>query len=95
MVSKPRLAAPVEGRFLHFNLAHSGALAVYAVSGRQEVGIDIERIRLLREAEEIAVLYFPECVNLNWRSLTATRQMEDFWLLDTEQGVVEGHRCRS
>src|SRR5712671_2612469 len=40
---KPRLAAAAWGNFLHFNLAHSDSLAVYAVSRGHEIGVDVER----------------------------------------------------
>lgn len=76
---KPRLAAPVAGRFLFFNLAHADALAVCAVSARHEVGIDIERVRPIREAEEIAAHFFSTRENAEWRSLPAGQQMEAFF----------------
>lgn len=40
---KPRLAE--SGRRLEFNLSHSGELALVAVSGELEVGVDVERVR--------------------------------------------------
>jgi len=43
---KPRLA----GEQLHFNLSHSGALALIAVCRDREVGVDVERLRPKREA---------------------------------------------
>lgn len=44
---KPRLADP-QGR-LRFNLSHSGEIALVAVSGELEVGVDVERVRPKRE----------------------------------------------
>ena len=44
---KPRLAG-AEGR-LRFNLSHSGEIALVAVSGEFEVGVDVERVRPKRE----------------------------------------------
>lgn len=44
---KPRLADPEEG--LRFNLSHSGELALVAVSGELEVGVDVERMRPKRD----------------------------------------------
>lgn len=41
---KPRLAEPTG---LHFNLAHSGADALFAFSRAGDVGIDLERVRRL------------------------------------------------
>ncbi|HEV2726651.1 MAG TPA: hypothetical protein VGV34_00060 [Solirubrobacterales bacterium] len=40
---KPRLAD--SPRRLEFNLSHSGELALVAVSGEHEVGVDVERVR--------------------------------------------------
>ncbi|HST69287.1 MAG TPA: hypothetical protein VLI94_06490 [Solirubrobacterales bacterium] len=40
---KPRLAGGEAG--LEFNLSHAGELALVAVSGEHEVGIDVERMR--------------------------------------------------
>lgn len=51
---KPALAgAPA----LHFNLAHSGGLALLAIA-RQELGVDVEAIRPLPDWEAIARHYF-------------------------------------
>jgi phosphopantetheinyl transferase len=44
---KPRLADP-EAQ-LRFNLSHSGEVALVAVSGAVEVGVDVERLRPKRE----------------------------------------------
>jgi 4'-phosphopantetheinyl transferase len=43
---------------LQFNLAHSDALALYAVTLRGSVGIDIERLRSIPDAEQIAASWF-------------------------------------
>jgi len=40
---KPRLAEP--SRRLEFNLSHSGGIALVAISGELEVGVDVERVR--------------------------------------------------
>ncbi len=50
---KPALADPRCG--LRFNLAHSGALAVCAVThGRRDVGVDVEHVKPLEDAESLA-----------------------------------------
>lgn len=51
---KPELRA---GEF-HFNLAHSGELALVAVTAGCTVGVDVERIRPVRQRDEIARRYF-------------------------------------
>lgn len=42
---KPRLAAPNADSPLHFNLSHSGDLALVAVAADRELGVDLERLR--------------------------------------------------
>jgi 4'-phosphopantetheinyl transferase len=43
-----------------FNLSHADNLAVYAISPDREVGIDVERIREVKEANIIATQWFEE-----------------------------------
>jgi 4'-phosphopantetheinyl transferase len=43
---------------LHFNVAHSGELALIGVTAGCEVGIDIERLRPVSHADHIARRYF-------------------------------------
>jgi 4'-phosphopantetheinyl transferase len=76
---KPQLAMPPGNGFPHFNVAHSGSLAVYAISPEHEVGIDIERIRPLREAEDIAAHFFSKSEQTQWRSLPAAVKTEAFF----------------
>jgi 4'-phosphopantetheinyl transferase len=52
---KPHLEG---GPGLHFNLAHSGELALYAFSRETEVGVDLERLAFIPEADEIAARFF-------------------------------------
>lgn len=51
---KPRLI----GYLIHFNVAHSDALAIYAISPCHEVGVDVEQIRLIPEMSSIAKQFF-------------------------------------
>jgi 4'-phosphopantetheinyl transferase len=75
---KPRLAAPTGADF-HFNVAHSDSLAVYAVARRQEVGIDVERIRPLPEMEHLAEQLFSEPERARWRRLPDDQKMAAFY----------------
>lgn len=56
---KPRIATPVAAHSFHFNLAHADSVGVYAIA-RHELGVDIERIRILDEAEQIAASFFSQ-----------------------------------
>src|SRR6185295_11775094 len=53
---KPALAAPWEG--LHFNVSHSGGLALLAFSTDHEIGVDIEQERSVPEMDSIADRHF-------------------------------------
>ena len=56
---KPYLKMPQKNsEALHFNLAHSQDLAIYALCGDREVGIDLEYINLQCDVERIAKRYF-------------------------------------
>jgi 4'-phosphopantetheinyl transferase len=57
---KPALAGPPGSDSPRFNLAHSGGLALCAVSGSGEVGVDLEEIRPLADAQAVARLVFTE-----------------------------------
>jgi 4'-phosphopantetheinyl transferase len=54
---KPYLAEESKGSALHFNLAHSNELAVYAFACEGEVGIDIEYIHPLADLDQIAAQF--------------------------------------
>jgi 4'-phosphopantetheinyl transferase len=76
---KPRLAMPNEKKFVHFNLAHSDSLFVLAVSRLHEVGIDMERIRPIREVRNIAMQCFSEHERKWWRLLPDGKKIEGFF----------------
>jgi 4'-phosphopantetheinyl transferase len=72
---KPYLADPK----LHFNLAHSQALVLYAFTSQLEVGVDVEHIAPLPEADQIAARFFSpeECATLN--TLPQEQKAEGFF----------------
>jgi len=43
---------------LHFNLAHSGGLALLAVTRAGKIGVDLERVRPLDDAQELVTRFF-------------------------------------
>jgi 4'-phosphopantetheinyl transferase len=55
---KPELSRSLADADLCFNVSHSEDLAVYAFSRGREVGVDIETVRELRDADEIAARFF-------------------------------------
>ncbi len=55
---KPRLVDECGGREVRFNLSHSGDVALVAVTGAREVGVDVERIRALADRDRLARRFF-------------------------------------
>jgi 4'-phosphopantetheinyl transferase len=55
---KPRLAAKHEMSGLHFNVSHSGDLAIIGFALGCEVGIDVEQLRDVGHLEQIARRFF-------------------------------------
>jgi len=73
---KPVLAGPVAASDIRFNLTHSEGIALLAVAPGLDVGVDIERIRSLRDALGLAQRFFaPEEIN-DLRSLSEPAERE-------------------
>jgi 4'-phosphopantetheinyl transferase len=69
---KPELAQgrrPASPAPIRFNVSHSADLALIAVSGGQELGVDLERLRSIREAERIVESYFTLAENAQFLSV--------------------------
>jgi 4'-phosphopantetheinyl transferase len=54
---KPALAPRYE-RDLRFNLSHCGGVAAYAFAEGREVGVDVEEVRVLPDADDVAKRFF-------------------------------------
>jgi 4'-phosphopantetheinyl transferase len=48
----------VDGSEWHFNVSHSGGIAVFAFSKHFELGVDVERVRQVAESEAIVERFF-------------------------------------
>ena len=55
---KPALGQHFAASDLRFNVSHSGDVAVYAFSRGREIGIDVEAVRTIRDADDIAARFF-------------------------------------
>jgi 4'-phosphopantetheinyl transferase len=55
---KPCLADDFNDHAIRFNSSHSDGLMLCAVNSGREVGVDVERIRAIREADQIAARFF-------------------------------------
>jgi 4'-phosphopantetheinyl transferase len=55
---KPALARCPGQRDLRFNVSHCGEVAAYAFADGREVGVDIEEVRALPDADALAMRFF-------------------------------------
>src|SRR6185436_6736158 len=66
---KPALARRFAASGLQFNVAHCDDVAVYAFSRGREIGIDVEVVREVRDADDIAASFFSRRENEAYRAL--------------------------
>jgi 4'-phosphopantetheinyl transferase len=66
---KPALAPPGADSDLRFNVSHRDEVAVYAFSCGREVGIDVEAVRMIRDADAIAARLFSRREHEAYRAL--------------------------
>jgi len=78
---KPALAAAFGGNELQFNLSHSRGLALYALSRGRRIGVDVEYVRAIPEAEQIT------------RHLFSTRERAAFLSLPLAQRTIAFLNC--
>jgi 4'-phosphopantetheinyl transferase len=76
---KPYLSASFGSYTLHFNVSHSHELALYAVTRDYEVGVDLEYIRPIPDAEQIAERFFSTRENVALRAIPVDLKYEAFF----------------
>ena len=84
---KPRLR---HARHLHFNLSHSGARALVAISTNAEVGVDVEVLRTVPEMAELAQMVFSSSEHAQWASTpSALRELTFLRCWTRKEAVVK------
>ncbi|MDR3621292.1 MAG: 4'-phosphopantetheinyl transferase superfamily protein [Paludisphaera borealis] len=63
---------------LHFNVSHSGELALIAVSRSRELGVDVEKTRPISEAARIVRSYFTETETEQFHQLEEAARPDAF-----------------
>lgn len=81
---KPRLALP-DDRDLQFNLSHSHGLALYALTHRHRIGVDVEQVRPIDRLEQLADRFFSPQEHAFLKTLSAIEQQEAFFRLWTSK----------
>jgi 4'-phosphopantetheinyl transferase len=72
---KPSLVPTSGQKTLSFSLSHSDGLALYAITRGREIGIDLERVYPVPEAEQIAEHFFSAQENAAFRTLPASLKL--------------------
>jgi 4'-phosphopantetheinyl transferase len=95
---KPALAGVWSASGWHFNLAHSLDLALLAVTRSGPVGVDVERIRPLRDVDQLVSRFFSPRESAAFQALPAEQKPDAFfrlwtrkeaWLKATGEGIAE------
>ena len=76
---KPFLSHPQRTPAISFNLSHSGELALAAVTHDRSVGVDIEEMRALNDAEGIAERFFSPREYSVFRAIPEQERLEGFY----------------
>jgi 4'-phosphopantetheinyl transferase len=76
---KPSIREPRSERTLHFNMSDSSGLALYAVTRRAPVGVDVERIKPIRDQDGIAARFFSGREKTTIGALSEPQKSEAFF----------------
>ena len=76
---KPALSSRFADADLRFNLSHSGEIAVYGFATGREIGIDVEAVRELPDAEALAARFYSRRENEVYRALDARDRARGFF----------------
>jgi 4'-phosphopantetheinyl transferase len=76
---KPLVSVPATAPYFHFNLSHSNGLALIAGTRRAALGVDIECLRFVPEADQIAAKFFSPHETAVLNAIPAEQKMEAFF----------------
>jgi 4'-phosphopantetheinyl transferase len=68
-----------DGKILDFNVSHTKELAVFAFSWNRELGVDVEYIRTMQDADSIAKRFFSAREYEVLQTLPASQKMQGFF----------------
>lgn len=74
---KPQLHEPA--RLLQFNMAHSHSLAIFGITRRGRIGVDVEVIRPIPDLSQLVSLVLSEREQVQWRRLPRAQRLQFFF----------------
>jgi 4'-phosphopantetheinyl transferase len=85
---KPSLAGSARHALLQFNLAHSGDLALLAVTRVGPIGVDVEEIREVKEVDDLVARFFSVRESALFQGLPAAEKPAAFFNLWTRKEAL-------
>ncbi|HEY1303123.1 MAG TPA: 4'-phosphopantetheinyl transferase superfamily protein [Vicinamibacterales bacterium] len=85
---KPFIAGPKGRPSLFFNVSHSGALALYALTQTSAVGVDVEQMREIPEPDAIALRHLDRVDADRVLAAPPERRIEEFFLCWTRKEAL-------
>lgn len=76
---KPLVKEMVDGKSLSFNMSYSQGLILYAFTWDRRIGVDIEHISPMSDAEEISQRFFSHHENISLRTIPKSERLEAFY----------------
>jgi 4'-phosphopantetheinyl transferase len=76
---KPRVVSQITSADLRFNVSHSNALALYAICRGRDLGVDVERVKPLSDADHIAERFFSAREGATLRALPEGERQRAFF----------------
>jgi 4'-phosphopantetheinyl transferase len=76
---KPYLGGIFESSGLHFNVSHSADLAIIGISRGHDIGVDVEALQALDDANDIALQFFSHRENLEYAAVHADEKTTAFF----------------
>ena len=79
LYGKPTLIPEQSQGGIQFNLTHSDALVLYAFTAAREIGIDIERVQLVPDMDQVAARSFSRLEYKTWAKLPDSEKGKAFF----------------
>jgi 4'-phosphopantetheinyl transferase len=76
---KPALGAPFSSSGVRFNVTHTDEIAVFALTHEREVGVDVESVRAMPDADLVAEHFFSEAETAVFRRLAPSDRLAGFY----------------
>jgi 4'-phosphopantetheinyl transferase len=85
---KPVLAETFATAGIHFNLAHTGDLALIAVTRISQIGVDVEYVRPIKNADDLVARFFSKKEDASFQKVSTEQKPVAFFNLWTRKEAL-------